>query len=254
MSYLAAGESGPPIVLLHGWSAFMELWWATLQRLGSDYRMFAPEMPGHNRSPIGDTHTMAQIAARIAVFCAARQLDQITLVGHSMGGNVAIELALDRPDLVQRLVLVDAAVQGRELPIYTRSYLINGYGFAGLRLTILLNQKIRWLGDAVPHDHGGGVLRPALRRMAYHAGHDPNALHSLLGTLIANPIEQRAAALAMPTLVISGQRDPLVPEPLSRRLAASIPGAQYRVIPNAAHNPMDENPLAFVQVLRTFLA
>lgn len=254
LAYLAAGTAGEPIVLLHGWGAFREVWWSTLLQLGIEYQVFAPDMPGHRGSALLESRTMAQIATRIGVFCAARGFEQITLVGHSMGGNVALELALAQPHLVRRLVLVDAAAQGHELPLYTRSYLIDTVGFAALRLTILLSKKTRWLGEAVPHDHGGGTILPALRRMAYTADHDATVMHQLLGTLIANSIEKRAAEIQVPTLVVSGQLDPLVPEALSRRLAAAIPGAHYTVIRNAAHNPMDENPQDFVAALRTFFA
>src|SRR5690242_16022009 len=82
-----------------GWSAFKELWWSTLLALEPCARALAPDMPGHGGSPLQGSVTMSLIATRIAQFCAARGLERITLVGHSMGGNIALELALARPDL-----------------------------------------------------------------------------------------------------------------------------------------------------------
>jgi pimeloyl-ACP methyl ester carboxylesterase len=253
LSYLEAGHLGPQLVLLHGWSAFKELWWSTLLALGPYAQALAPDMPGHGGSPLQGSTSMSLIATRIARFCAARALERVTLVGHSMGGNIALELALARPDLVERLVLVDPAVQPAEMPQYTRSYLDRTFGWAALRTSIAFARQIRLVGQFVPHVHHAGIVLPALRRVSYLARHDAAALHALLDSLFANPIGPRLADVRVPTLVISGEFDPLVPPPLSRRVAEAIPGAQYAVVRYAAHNPMDERPRQFNAILLDFL-
>ncbi|MEI6779214.1 MAG: alpha/beta fold hydrolase, partial [Chloroflexales bacterium] len=113
MSYLRAGDHGPVMVLLHGWGAFKELWWMTLRDLGRDHRCFALDFPGHGGSPIGRADTIVGLADAVAAFCDDLGLRDIALFGHSMGGCVATELALRRPDLLRRLILVDAAVDAR---------------------------------------------------------------------------------------------------------------------------------------------
>jgi pimeloyl-ACP methyl ester carboxylesterase len=253
MSYLAHGQNGPAVVLLHGWSAFKELWWSTLLALGKGYQAFAPDMPGHGSSRLEGAR-MHEVASRIELFCAAMNLDSITLVGHSMGGNVSVELALSRPDLVRRLVLVSAATNGQAMPAYTRSYLIDAYGWAALRVSQLLGRGASLAARHVRHDHAGGVIRPALRRAAYAATHDAAAMHRLLNSLSKSSVDERLAQIDMPVLVVSGRYDPLVPVALSRRVASVIPGAQYAEIPDAAHNPMDERPRAFNPILLRFLA
>jgi pimeloyl-ACP methyl ester carboxylesterase len=253
LCYLEAGESGPHVVLLHGWSAFKELWWSTLLALGPRARALAPDMPGHGGSPLHGSMSMSLLAARIARFCAARRLERIVLVGHSMGGNVALELALARPDLVERLVLVDPAVQPTEMPPFTRSYLDQTYGWAALRTSMAFARHISLVGQFVPHAHQGGIVLPALRRATYLARHDADALRVLLDGLFANPIGPRLAELRAPALVISGEFDPLVPPALSRRVAEAIPGARYAVVRRAAHNPMDERPREFNAILLDFL-
>jgi 3-oxoadipate enol-lactonase len=253
LSYIETGTVGPTVVLLHGWSAFKELWWATLLALAPYAHAYAPDMPGHGDSPLLGDASMRQIAARIEQFCATRGDAKIALVGHSMGGNIALELTLARPDLVERLVLVDAAVQPAEMPIYTRSYLDQTFGWAVLRTSMAAARQIGMVGRFVPHMHQGGVVLPALRRVTYMARHDADALRALLDSLFENPIGPRLADVRVPTLVISGEFDPLVPPPLSRRVAAAIPGAQYAVIHRAAHNPMDERPREFNAVLLEFL-
>ncbi len=253
LSYLQAGDGGPAVVLLHGWGAFKEIWWSTLLALAPYVRAYAPDMPGHGDSPLQGNIRMSHLAARIAQFCAARGLERFALVGHSMGGNVALELVLARPDLVERLVLADPAAQPSDLPAYTRSYLGPATGWAALRASIALARPLSLVGYRVPHAHGGGVVLPALRRAAYMARHDAAALRALLEGLFANPIGRRLAEVRAPTLVISGEFDPLVPPVLSQRVAAAIPGARYAVIRGAAHTPMDERPREFARLLLEFL-
>src|SRR5690349_14735388 len=123
MSYLMVGAAGPAVVLVHGWSSFKEIWWSTLQALAPSVRAFAPDLPGHGDTPLPGPVSMRQVAGRLAQFCAARGLGRIGLVGHSMGGHVALELAVAPPALIDRLVLVDPAAQPADMPGYTRSYL-----------------------------------------------------------------------------------------------------------------------------------
>lgn len=254
LSYLHAGEQGPVLVMLHGWGAFKELWWSSLRELGRDHRCFALDFPGHGASPIGRADSIAALAEGVGSFCDDLQLDAIVLIGHSMGGSVAAELALRRPALVRRLVLVDAAVDAHLMPPYARTYLLPSAGWAALRVTQLLGRLFRPLGLRVPHDHGGGWLRPWLRRSAYLAVFDPEGLHRIYRSLFATVAGERLAAIAMPTLVVSGQLDGLVPPAHSRRLAAAITGARFVQIFGALHNPMDERPRAFARTLRAFLS
>ena len=254
LSYLETGAAGPTVVLLHGWSAFKELWWSTLLALAPHAHTYAPDMPGHGDSPLLGSTSMLQIAERIERFCATRGVERIMLVGHSMGGNVALELALARPDLVERLVLVDAAVQPTEMPMFTRSYLDQTFGWAVLRTSMAAARQLSLVGRYVPHAHQGGVVLPALRRVTYMARNDADAMRVLLDRLFENPIGPRLADVRVPTLVISGEFDPLVPPPLSERVAAAIPGAHYTLIRRAAHNPMDERPREFNAALLEFLS
>lgn len=253
MAYLHAGERGPAVVLLHGWSAFKEIWWSTMLALAPHARVYAPDMPGHGDTPLQGSVRMGHIAERVGRFCAARGLGEIALVGHSMGGNVALELALARPDMVRRLALADPAAEPAGMPLYTRSYLDRSRGWAALRASLALARPLSQVGGRVPHNHSGGIVLPALRRVSYWARHDADALRALLDGLFANPIGPRLAEVRQPTLVISGEFDPLVPPALSRRVAQAIPGARYAVIRGAAHTPMDERPREFARVLLEFL-
>ncbi|MEJ5345476.1 MAG: alpha/beta hydrolase [Chloroflexus sp.] len=254
ISYLTAGESGPAIVFLHGWGAFKELWWSALRDLGRDYRCFAIDMPGHGESRIGRADQIERIAVLIADFCHDLGLSTIILVGHSMGGSVAVEMTLRYPHLVQRLALIDAAVDAYRMPAYTRIYLLPHLGWPTFRLTQAIGRAFRPLGQRIPHEHGGGWIRPWLRRASYLATFDPEGLYRILRSLFATRADERLQQIHVPTLVMTGQFDSLAPPAHARRLARVIPGARYVMIPASLHNPMDERPRAFTRALRTFLA
>ncbi len=254
LSYLTAGEKGPAIVFLHGWGAFKELWWSTLRDLGRDYRCFAIDMPGHGESRIGRADQIERIARLVADFCADLGLTSIILVGHSMGGSVAVELTLHYPHLVQRLALIDAAVDAYRMPAYTRLYLLPAIGWPVFRITQAIGRAFRPIGQRIPHDHGGGWIRPWVRRASYLATFDPEGLYRILRSLFATRADERLQQIRVPTLVLTGQFDSLVPPSHARRLAQDIPGARYVVLPASIHNPMDEQPGAFTRALRAFLS
>jgi pimeloyl-ACP methyl ester carboxylesterase len=254
LSYLQAGAGAGAAVLLHGIGASKEIWWWTLVALAPLGRAFALDLPGHGGSPHLSDAGMAQIAARVADFCDARGLTSIALVGHSMGGNIALELTLARPALVRRLVLVDPAARASDLPIYANATRVNNFQrWAAFRTSMALAQKVGRVGRHVPRWLRGGFVLPALRRASYLARHDVGAMQQQLDSLIASPISTRLAEIHVPTLVISGEFDPLVPPAYSRRVAEAIPGARYAVVRRAGHNPMDERPQAFEQTLLGFL-
>lgn len=253
VSYLAAG-GGDPVLLLHGWAAFKEIWWGTLRALEPRYHAIALEWPGHGRSPAAagmDLLTdLADLAARSS---AALGFDRITVVGHSMGGRVAALLALRHPQLVARLVLVDAALDPAHLAPYARRML----QLREVERSVAMSQRLgrgfgRWLKPAT-HDHVGGFVRPYLRRAYYNGLADPNTLHSYITALYADSLDAHLGEITQPTLVVSGERDPLVLPRQARRAAAAIPNARLALIKGALHNPMDDRPAEFQRVLVNFL-
>lgn len=252
--YLEAG-GGHPVVLLHGWAAFKEIWWGTLRALEPHYHGIAIEWPGHGRTPASQGITLLTDLADLVVrSCAALGLSEITVVGHSMGGRVAALLALLQPDLVRRLVLVDAALDPAHIAFYARRML----ELNAVQRSVVMSQRIgRGVGrllQPAPHDHRGGFVRPYLRRAYYNGLADPQMLHSYATALYAESLDTRLPEIQQPTLVVSGEHDPLVLPRQARRAAELIPNAQLQIIPRALHTPMDDRPAAFYRVLLDFLA
>jgi pimeloyl-ACP methyl ester carboxylesterase len=253
LHYLKAG-SGHPIILLHGWAACKEIWWYTLQMLAPNYHAIAFEWPGHGRSPaIPSVSSLADLAELVAQSCTALGLHQVTIVGHSMGGRVAALLALNYPELVTRLVLVGAALDPAHIAPYARLMLNLRRVERTVALHRYLGRGLEWLLAPASHNQPGGLLRSFLRRAHYHGLADPQALHRYVTALYADSLDQHLPDIHQPTLIISGERDPLVLPRQAYRAAECIPNARLHIIPRAFHAPMDERPDEFGRVLLDFL-
>jgi pimeloyl-ACP methyl ester carboxylesterase len=260
--YLHAGPGDPatgtgawaaadPVVFLHGWAAFKEIWWGTLRRISDRYSAVALEWPGHGASSPEPQPTLASLVHLTVRACTELGLERVTLVGHSMGGNVAAHVALAHPDLVARLVLVDAALDARHIAGYGRRFLDPAVLQGTVRSSRQLSSTLSRFRAG--HDHRGGLVAPYLRRAHYNGLADDVALHGYLRSLYDTPLTDRLPQIGQPTLVITGALDPLVLPRQARLAAAAIPNARLAVIPASLHTPMDERPAAFARVLRRFL-
>jgi pimeloyl-ACP methyl ester carboxylesterase len=249
---LRAGSGERGALLLHGWGDSAEIWRSALAALAPHHVALAPDLPGHGGSPLAGAARMADLAGRVGALIAAQGFEQVDIVGHSMGGNVALELALARPELVRRLVLVAPAVLCPEMPAYTRLYLHPAVGWAALRASFALHERLAELARHVPRE-AALPYATLLHRSARTSGHDPEHLRIVLRGLFDNPLGPRLPEVRAETLVVNGELDLVVPAALSRRVAEAIPGARYASIARAAHHPMDERPREFERLLLAFL-
>jgi pimeloyl-ACP methyl ester carboxylesterase len=252
LSYLEAG-SGPPVLLLHGWAGFKEIWWGTLRALSPRFHGIALDWPGHAGTPRAESlEGLSDLAGLAADACAALRLEPVTVVGHSMGARVAALLALRDPQRVGRLVLVAPALSPGHLRV--RKTLSHP---ADVERVLAWQRRIdRGLGRIVEpaaHDHAGGLLRPFLRRTRHAVRADARALHRYAAELHRDSLGEALADIRQPTLVVAGALDPLVRLREARRSAERIPGARFQVIARAMHTPMDDRPAEFHRLLHDFL-
>jgi len=255
---LTSGPEDAPetLLLLHGWGGSKELWRNTLARLAGTYHGVALDLPGTGGTPFPPgLRTMPDTARWVAGTCDRLGLSRVTLVGHSLGGNLAAQVALDFPALARRLVLVDAAIDPASLPARARWPLHGRMGLPALRLMRLASLPMAAAGRRAPHDRTLGFWRAYARRTHWYAqaNRDDRALQAQLRALTDNPLPAaRLSALRLPLLILHGARDAVVPVAQARALADALPEAALVVFPTAHHCPMDTDPDGFAQSLRDF--
>jgi len=261
--YRIAG-SGPPVVLIHGMVNSSRHWEAVALRLADDYTVIAPDLIGHGDSatPRGD-YSLGAHAAVIRDLLAAIGVDSATIVGHSLGGGVAMQFFYQFPQRTERLVLISSGGLGREV-----SPLLRGAALPGASALLSLAAHPR-LVDALAdggerlRERGSdkGVYLQAIAR-ALRPLQQPGAREAFVQTLraVIDVHGQRVSArdrlyllAAMPTLVAWGGRDQTIPLAHGREAHEAIPGSRFETLPRAAHFPHLEDPEGLAAILRDFL-
>jgi len=261
--YRVAG-SGPPIVLIHGMLNSSSHWQSVALDLARDHTVIAPDLIGHGDSaaPRGD-YSLGAHAASIRDLLAAVGIDRATLVGHSLGGGVAMQFFYQFPQRIERLVLISSGGLGHEVSPMLRTAALPGMS-ALLSLTIharvlgalhATGQRLRERGI------GAGVYLQAITR-ALSPLENAEARGAFLQTLraVIDVHGQRVSATdrlylleSIPTMIVWGERDHTIPLLHGRRAHESIPHSRFRTLPDAAHFPHLEDPVGLSRLLREFV-
>ncbi len=261
--YRIAG-SGPPVVLIHGMVNSSLHWEAVAHRLAADYTVIAPDLIGHGDSatPRGD-YSLGAHAASIRDLLAVIGIDRATIVGHSLGGGVAMQFFYQFPQRVERMVLVSSGGLGREVSPMLRGAALPGASAllwlaAHPRVGAALSQAGERLRE---RGSGKGVYLQAIAR-ALQPLQRPGARKAFLQTLrsVIDAQGQRVSARdrlyllgPLPTLIVWGARDNTIPISHGRYAHQAIPHSRFETLPRAAHFPHLEDPEGLAAVLRDFL-
>ncbi len=254
-------SGGAPLVLIHGWMMTHWCFRPVLEALGGEREIFAIDLPGFGESdrpsPSAYDYGAIAFAETVDAVMGTLGLPRADILGHSMGGGVAVTLAARHPERVQRLVAVAAAVYPiTDLPPLARLALLPGVGRTLARLGLTRREFGRACRAQSVRD--GRCLDDEWidyfwARLSRAGGHD--AAHSCLLTMTAaadnngDPGRVRA-----PTLLVWGDEDRLIPFAHGRRLLRAIAGARLEVVPASGHMPFIERPDEFLRVVRPFLA
>ena len=261
--YRIAG-SGPPVVLIHGMVNSSRHWEAVALRLASDYTVVAPDLIGHGDSatPRGD-YSLGAHAASIRDLLTAIGIDRASIVGHSLGGGVAMQFFYQFPQRTERLALVSSGGLGGEVSPMLRSAALPGAsGLLALAAHRRVVAGLERAGDRMrQRGAGGGVYLQAVAR-ALRPLSQPGAREAFLQTLrsVIDVRGQRVSARdrlylldSMPTLVVWGERDNTIPLEHGLATHRAVPHSRFETIPGAAHFPHLEEPEALADILRDFL-
>jgi pimeloyl-ACP methyl ester carboxylesterase len=262
--YRIAG-SGPPVVLIHGMVNSSRHWESVALRLADSYTVIAPDLIGHGDSatPRGD-YSLGAHAASIRDLLTAIGIEKATIVGHSLGGGVAMQFFYQFPQRTERLALVSSGGLGHEV-----SPLLRGAALPGATPLLALATRPRvlaaLLNSAERLQRRGSNKAVYLRAVARALQPlvEPGAREAFLQTLrsVIDVRGQRVSARdrlyllidAMPTLIVWGGRDHTIPLSHGRATHEAVPGSRFEVLPRAAHFPHLEDPEGLAEVLRDFL-
>lgn len=263
VNVIELGE-GPPLLFVHGLGGCWQNWLENLPELARDHRVIALDLPGFGASEMpAEDVSLSAYARTLDGVCAALGVNAAAVVGNSMGGFAAAELAIAYPPRVERLVLVSAAgLQIAELHLdrvlaglaKTRLDLVAGfYGrwVASHAETVARRTRLRRLMFAGIARHPEAVPWPLVAEQARGFGRP--AFMPALRAMTNYPLRHRLPEIACPTLVVWGANDRLVPVRDADAFARMIPDARKLVYPDTGHVPMLERPARFNSDLRAFL-
>ena len=263
VGYRMAGE-GPPVVLIHGITSRSDVWLEVMDSLADSYTVVAPDLIGHGRSakPRGD-YSLGAYASGGRDLLGVLGFERGTVVGHSLGGGIALQFAYQFPEYTERLVLISSGGLGKEVNPLLRAAALPG---AELVLPLIARDWSIQAGSAVAAflERFGLKAGPDLAEAArgYASLADRDARQAFLHTLRAvidldgqrvSATDRLYLAERMPTLLVWGAEDPIIPVEHGRTAHRQIPGSRLVEIPGAGHWPQLDDPIGVAQALRSFI-
>jgi pimeloyl-ACP methyl ester carboxylesterase len=257
--------SGPAILLVHGITSSSRTWRQVIPGLAGDFDVIAPDLLGHGRSgkPRGD-YSLGAYASGLRDLLAILGVERVTVVGHSLGGGIAMQFAYQFPEMLERLVLVDSGGLGEEVSLALRAATLPG---AEVVLPLLFSPVTRSVGRAVGRALGRLGLRASANTRGLVEGVDSlgnaEARRAFVHTArsVIDPAGQRVDARDrlylsrdVPTMLVWGQNDRIIPLAHGERAHELMPHSRLEVFPRAGHFPFNDDPERFVEVLSDFIA
>jgi len=256
--------SGPALLLIHGIGNDLHTWRDVIPELARHHTVIAPDLLGHGQSdrPRAD-YSVAAYANGMRDLLSVLDIERVSVIGHSLGGGVATQFAYQYPERCERLVLVSSGGVARHVSLGLRLLTAPGatqalalVGVPGVRTA--LHGFFAAL-DALDHDMGldRASLLPMLDGLA-----DAQARQAFVRTLravvdlrgqVVTMLDRCYLAAGMPTLLIWGDRDAVIPLEHGRIARAAMPGSRLEIFEGAGHYPHHVDPLRFVALVHEFL-
>jgi pimeloyl-ACP methyl ester carboxylesterase len=263
VAYRDAGR-GEVLLLIHGMAGSSSTWRAVLPTLSENYRVIAPDLPGHGESgkPRGD-YSLGAFAAWLRDLLNELGIERVTVIGQSLGGGVAMQFAYQHPEYCDRLVLIGSGGLGPDVNWLLRALSAPG---AEILLPIAAPQPVLNAGNKVRSWFARvGIESAQADEMwsAYSSLADRDTRHAFLRTLRA-VVDYRGQAVSalerlyltsdLPTQLIWGDHDKIIPVAHAYAAHDAIPGSRLAVLPGLGHFPHVEDPTAVTDIIHEFVS
>src|ERR1700722_12058566 len=263
-SFTVAGQA-PPVVLIHGVAGRAAQWTQTVELLAESHMVVAPDLMGHGESakPRGD-YSLGAHASGIRDLLVGLNIERASIVGHSLGGGIAMQFAYQFPERCERLVLVSSGGLGESVHPLLRAATLPGSEYV---LPLLAHPRVLDVASLVPRALGRIGLRsgPDLTEMArgYQSLSNAEARSAFIHTLrsVIDPTGQRVdasdrlyLASRMPSMVIWGRRDRIIPVEHAQPAHEGMPGSRLEVFEDAGPFPHLDEPVRFARTLEDFFS
>lgn len=252
-------RNGPALVLLHGSNASLHTWEPWVTQIGDQFRIISLDLPTHGLTGAvpGDDYSQEGMAKFVDEFTSAIGVERFALAGNSMGGGVSARFALMHPERLTHLILVDASGMPTKTPRDP------GLGFRLARMPVLQNVMLYLtprtlfedgLKKAIADDT---LVTPAMVDRYWELNRRAGNRSATLKRFQTPPdnfVEQNAAKIATPTLILWGALDTLTPRDMGEAYNAAIKGSKFVVYNDVGHVPMEEVPEQSARAVREFLS
>ncbi|MBE7551157.1 MAG: alpha/beta hydrolase [Anaerolineales bacterium] len=259
VNYTITGR-GRPVVLVHGHASSQDLWVRVNLLNSGNYCRYTLDLPGHGAAdkPPLEWFTLENYTALLEDFCRYFGLKDIVLVGHSMGGLLSLNLALTRPELVASMILIAPVVEGSFLAYLDPWLGLEKFVHQPLaeRLLQIYNAHL-WLAAPVGlnwYAQPSMLLTDSFKQAQADFARCPLAtLYGNFKVVRQADLRPHLSRLQTPLLVITGDRDRVVPPRQAELLARYAPHAKLAVIPQSGHLPFDEQPELFAAAVAEYV-
>jgi pimeloyl-ACP methyl ester carboxylesterase len=261
--YREAGD-GPVLLLIHGMAGSSTTWREVMGPLAADHRVIAPDLLGHGESakPLGD-YSLGAFASGLRDLLGVLDVERATVVGQSLGGGVAMQLAYQHPEMLERLVLVNSGGLGREVSWILRAATLPGMEYV---MPVLFPSFVKEQGDRFSRFvHGKGIRSGRIAEMwlAYRSLTESENRRAFARTLrsVVDPGGQSVSAMdrlylaaAVPTMIVWGENDPIIPVAHAYEAHEVIEGSRLEILADVGHFPHVEEPQRFIELMVDFMA
>jgi len=242
--YLTGG-CGDPLVVIHGGGNGAEGWLQNVTELGEHYRIYVPDLPGFGHSqPTDGDHSMSEFVQFLEDFTHSLGLNRFHLVGHSIGGGIALHYALKFPYKIGKLVLVSSMCLGKEVALWIR--VLSSFFFWPLGVAaVAILKAVKWLVNLV---YAPFKFVNPLPQAKVNLGKSITTLEEQ-----ATALMDQLSELIMPTLLVWGAKDSIVPVSHAYAAARLIPDCQLHVFEGCGNSVYKQKVQEFSQLLTKFL-